>query len=227
MEQKRYKDQGMVLKRVDYGEADRIITFLTQSNGKVSALVRGVRKPKSKLAGGIELFSVSELVFLSGKGELDHVISSRIDTYYKNLLHDYERMQLAYKAIELVDKHTETDAPSDFFDLLNQVFGELNNLQVDTSIAGVWLYLRLLRLLGRQPDLFQDSEGNKLKEEGTYTFDGDEGVFKDAGSTGNYNSQHIKTWRLMLAKKPSELINVSGLSEAARDSQMHLEYMLA
>ena len=49
---------GIVLSRVNYGEADRIIKLLTPEAGKLSLMARGVRKPKSKLAGGIELFSI-------------------------------------------------------------------------------------------------------------------------------------------------------------------------
>ena len=51
------RTKAIVLRRTDYGEADRILQLLTPS-GKRSVIARGVRKEKSKLAGGIELFSV-------------------------------------------------------------------------------------------------------------------------------------------------------------------------
>ena len=58
---KQSRTHGIVLTRVDYGEADRIITMLTPE-GKITLMVRGVRRIKSKLAGGVELFSVSEMI---------------------------------------------------------------------------------------------------------------------------------------------------------------------
>ena len=49
----------IILARTDYGEADRILTVLSPEYGKLRLLAKGVRRVKSKLAGGIELFSVS------------------------------------------------------------------------------------------------------------------------------------------------------------------------
>jgi DNA repair protein RecO len=62
--------KGIVLSRRDYQEADRILSVLTPDNGKVSLIAKGVRKPKSKLAGGIELFSVSQLTYLPSHNDL-------------------------------------------------------------------------------------------------------------------------------------------------------------
>ncbi|MDO8591465.1 MAG: DNA repair protein RecO, partial [bacterium] len=67
----RYVTQGIVLSRTDFGEADRILTFLTNDHGKVRAIAKGVRKSKSKLAGGIELFSISDLTLIIGRGEIN------------------------------------------------------------------------------------------------------------------------------------------------------------
>ena len=60
---------AIVLRRTNYGEADRILQLLTP-DGKRSVMARGVRREKSRLAGGIELFAVCEVVLTEGKGEL-------------------------------------------------------------------------------------------------------------------------------------------------------------
>ena len=52
---------AIVLRRTNYGEADRILTILTPEHGQQAVIARSVRKEKSKLAGGIELFAVCEL----------------------------------------------------------------------------------------------------------------------------------------------------------------------
>ena len=65
------KTEAVVLRSIRYGEADRIITFITPDRGKVKGIAKGVRKQKSKLAGGIELFSVSDISFIPGRRDID------------------------------------------------------------------------------------------------------------------------------------------------------------
>jgi len=70
------RTRAVVLRRTNYGEADRIVQLLTPV-GRRSVMARGVRKEKSKLAGGIELFAVSDVVLGQGKGDLGVVTSAR------------------------------------------------------------------------------------------------------------------------------------------------------
>ncbi len=79
-------DNAIVLGRIDYAERDRIITVLSENNGKQRAIAKGVRSSKSKLAGGIELFAENQLMFIKGRGELLTVTSSRMQTYFKNIV---------------------------------------------------------------------------------------------------------------------------------------------
>ena len=224
-ESKRYKATGIVLKRVDYGEYDRIITFLTEKHGKVSAMVKGVRKPKSRLAGGIELFSVSDLVFLEGRGDLDHVVSSRLVKHYRHILDDYDRMRIGYRAIELIEKLTEDEAGEEYFELLKRTFEELDDTETHLALIESWYYLQLLILLGRQPNLKQDSNGAELEESGVYLFHPEDGFVPH--ESGNITVNHIKTWRLLSIKNPHEIRSVGGLSEAAGETVELLEQMLA
>lgn len=77
-------DNILVLKRVDYGEADRIITVLSQSGGKFSLLAKGVRKPKSKLAGGIEPFCINSVTYLQSPRELKTLISANVHQQFRD-----------------------------------------------------------------------------------------------------------------------------------------------
>ncbi|MET0980164.1 MAG: DNA repair protein RecO, partial [Candidatus Saccharimonadales bacterium] len=63
------RTRAIVLRRTNFGEADRILQLLTP-DGKKSVMARGVRREKSKLAGGIELFAVCDVVITEGKGSL-------------------------------------------------------------------------------------------------------------------------------------------------------------
>ena len=64
------RTEAIILRRTNYGEADRILNVLTPEHGKVSAIAKGVRKAKSKLAGGLELFAVSDITILKGKSDM-------------------------------------------------------------------------------------------------------------------------------------------------------------
>jgi len=79
---------AIVLSRLNYGEADRIITVITPDNGKLRLMAKGVRRVKSKLAGGIELFIVSSLTFIKGKGDIGTLVSSRLQTHFSSIVTD-------------------------------------------------------------------------------------------------------------------------------------------
>src|SRR4030081_2051744 len=66
-----YVDEGIVLRRVDYSETDRVLTVLTRQHGKLGVLARGVRKQGSKLAPHTDLFTRSVMQLASGRGELE------------------------------------------------------------------------------------------------------------------------------------------------------------
>lgn len=86
--------QALVLARTDWRENDRILTLITPENGRVDALCRGCRKPKSPLTAAGELFTLGEYVFFSGKGrEIVHACSV-IETFYPLRL-DYGRLSHA------------------------------------------------------------------------------------------------------------------------------------
>src|SRR3979411_144040 len=63
-----YRDQAVVLRKLDYGEADRIFTFLTRTHGKVGAIAKGVRRPESKLGPSLELYSHRDVLVAKRAG---------------------------------------------------------------------------------------------------------------------------------------------------------------
>src|ERR1700760_3361828 len=105
---KQVTTKAIVLRRVDFGEADRIVTFLTDS-GKVTVLAKGVRKLKSKLAGGIELFTINEIVFIESNTNLKVLRSARMTESFGNIVKNLERTQAAFTMIQLINRHTEDE----------------------------------------------------------------------------------------------------------------------
>jgi DNA repair protein RecO (recombination protein O) len=86
------KTKAIVLRRTNYGEADRILNILTPM-GKMSVMAKGVRKTQSKLAGGIELFCVSDVVVHRGKGDLGVLTSARLVEFYSEIMKDLAAME--------------------------------------------------------------------------------------------------------------------------------------
>src|SRR5687768_2409651 len=111
------RTHAIVLRRTNYGEADRILQLLTPG-GKKSVIARGVRREKSKLAGGIELFAVCDIVIHSGKGELGTLTSARLVQFYRHILEDYDSMQFGYEVIKQVTRASDAVDEPEWYDVL-------------------------------------------------------------------------------------------------------------
>ena len=130
--------QGIILSRTDYGEADRILTLLTPDHGKLHLLAKGVRKVKSKLAGGIELFSISHITYIRGRGEMGTLISTRLIHHYDKIVKDITRVQLGYELIKQLNKATEDEPEPEYFELMQQAFEALDDTTTGTELIQVW-----------------------------------------------------------------------------------------
>ncbi|HET9098195.1 MAG TPA: DNA repair protein RecO [Candidatus Saccharimonadales bacterium] len=206
--------RGIIIKRTNYGEADRIITVLTPEFGKVVLIAKGVRKIKSKLAGGIELFSVSELTFIKGRGEVMTLISSRLVRHYENIVSDITRVQAGYEQIRLLDKVTEDNTEPEYFDLLNTSFACLDDKKVGIEFIMAWFRAQLLRLSGHMPNLRNDAEGSDLIEGRSYGFDFDAMSFSRQ-LPGEFSSNEIKALRLLFSSNdPIVMAKISGMQDS-------------
>lgn len=213
---KTIRTKAIVLRRTNYGEADRIVNFLTPENGVMSAMAKGVRKEKSRLAGGIELFATCDVTIGSGRGELGILTASRLETFYSHIMTDYERLQFGYEAIKQISKIAATVDESAFYDLLEQSYVSLNDMTVDVRLTKAWFWLQLAILLGVGMNLSTDTNGMKLVEDASYNFsEADHGfVFSDRGM---FNSDHIKLLRILSAQPPKVASQVNGANELIND----------
>lgn len=102
-----YKDHGAVLRTMRLGEADRIVTILTHDHGKVRAVVKGVRKTKSRFGARLDPFGHVDLMLWEGRGELHTVSQAELVASYADLRGDYE----AYATAQLMCEATDAVAP--------------------------------------------------------------------------------------------------------------------
>lgn len=191
-----------ILKRTDFGEADRILTLLTPNYGKLSLLAKGVRRVKSKLAGGIELFSISEITFIQGRGSVGTLVSTRLVKHYEQIVKDLDRTMTGYELIQQLNKAIEDQPEAAYFDLLRELFEALNSPDVPLDLIRFWFITQLLRLDGHTPNLQTDAQGRKLEADKTYRFDVDHMGFV-AADRGEYTAAHIKLLRLAFSGNPA------------------------
>ena len=204
---------GIVLRRTDYGEADRILNILT-AEGKISALAKGVRKSKSKLAGAIELFSYSELNFhLSAKKDALAILTgSRLIEHYANIAKDINAMRLAGNIMKDADRHSEQIKSGDFLDLLRQALKTLDQLaseKTDFEIIHIWWLLNLWRISGEELNLHTDNAGQALSESEKYIWSPSDRSLQ-ASEHGQITSDHIKFLRLLSSTSLNTALRVNN-----------------
>jgi DNA repair protein RecO len=207
-----FRTEAIILRRTNYGEADRILNLLTPERGKLSAIAKGVRKSKSKLAGGLELFATCDVTLLGGKSDMFTVSSARLVKFYGDILKDYDRMQLAYELVKMINRATETVSEPEFYYLLRDSLVYLGELSVDYRVVELWFRLRFAAALGVGLNLAATASGEALQADVRYNFDFGDMAFLPHPS-GRFGADHIKLLRLAQAKDPAVLRQVSGLNE--------------
>ncbi len=101
-----YTTDAFVLKRIDYGEADRILTLFTPQRGKIKAIAKGARRTTSRIAGHVELFTRTQLQLATGR-DLEIVTQGECKERFPHLRDALWHATMAYYLAELVDKFTE------------------------------------------------------------------------------------------------------------------------
>lgn len=187
--------EGIVLNRTNFGEADRILTVLTPDHGRVRLIAKGVRRVKSKLAGGIELFSISYITFIKGKSDIYTLISTRLKHYFSHIPTNIERTMFGYDVLKLINRTVEDSAGPEYFELLSRTLEALNDLDLSQDGLELWFKAQLLKLAGHSPNLITDQQGTKLGLNKSYGFDTDKMVFV-VRPHGRYSPNHIKLLRL-------------------------------
>jgi DNA repair protein RecO (recombination protein O) len=98
-----YRDDGIVLRTYKLGEADRIISFLTERHGKVRAVAKGVRKTKSKFGARLEPTTHVALQLYEGR-ELDIVTQAETIDHFRVVRDDLDRLTRAVSMLEAADQ---------------------------------------------------------------------------------------------------------------------------
>lgn len=190
------KDQVIVVGRVNYSESDRIITCISISHGKLSLLAKGSRKPKSKLVGGIELLSLSEVTYVEGKGDLGILTSARMIKSYSNILKDLNKLNLAGEVLKIFNTKTHQNIGEEYYRLL-ELFLSILNDNKNIELVRNWFLAQFLQMSGHLPNLLKDNQGAVLLEDQKYDFDYEQMCFRKGT---NYSTREIKLLRLLFTE---------------------------
>ena len=164
------KTQGIVLKYTNLGEADKILTILTRNKGKIKAVAKGCRKPKSSLLASSELFAFSEFVLYKGANLYQISQADTRETFY-NLRNDLLKLSYAVFFVEMADAVSEEELSSErLFLLLAKTLYYLAEGEIPIGIINEAYQLKLMDISGYRPSLQRcvHCGKNEVKE---YKFD--------------------------------------------------------
>ena len=195
MQNKDIKTMGYVLKRTNYAEADRILNLITPQ-GKISAIAKGVRKEKSKLAGGIEMFTLSNYNIHLGRGEFGVITSAKMQKYHGNIIKNFTKMELAAMMLKKLSRAAENSDNSEYFEIINQCLASLD-MGDDDELTESWFLMRLGKAAGEEINLYRDADGAKLNPELRYFWNTGENSFV-LHDNGDFGVNEIKMLRLLL-----------------------------
>lgn len=141
-----FKTEGIILKRKDFGEADRILTVFTINKGKLSVLARGVRKITSRRAGNVELLNRVQVFLHPGKNFYILTEAESLDTF-PQLKEDLTLSTYSFHLLELVDKLTAENQENRI--LYEQLLEVLNRLSKNPRQIFVRAFeVKILSILG-------------------------------------------------------------------------------
>ncbi len=149
-----YQTEAIITRKTKLGEADRILTLYTPSLGKIQAVAKGVRRPRSKLSGHLELLGHSQVSLARGRN-LDTITGSQTINSFLELKSNLELISYALYATELVNQFTAEHIEN--HPLFSLLLGTMRQLcqGVNSELVLRYFELNLLSDVGYRPQLRQ------------------------------------------------------------------------
>jgi DNA repair protein RecO (recombination protein O) len=150
MKPRSYTSIGIILARRNFGEADRILVVYSKNFGRLSLMAKGVRRPKSRKRGHIEVFSLVNFQGVSGKG-MDLMTEAELVDDFGDVRKTLNKISLAYYFAEVIGRITHEGEPN--IELYNLIVEYLNKLKKTKKLKGLRMsFIKdLLTLMGYWP----------------------------------------------------------------------------
>ena len=160
---RRYSTDAIVLSRFDYGEADRILTLITPGGGKLKAIAKGIRRPKSRLGGSLEPFAELHVALARGR-TFEVVTEVSVGHAWLNLRDSLESAATAWYLAELADRSLEErHAAEPVYALLRRAY-ELLDAGMAPGRVARWYEMHLADELGVRPEVDRCVECDRALE---------------------------------------------------------------
>jgi len=153
-QERSFRTTAIILKRRDFGEADRMLTILTPRHGKVDVLAKGARKLTSPKTGHVELFTRADMLIHTGR-DFGLVAQAEMTAPHVPLREDLTRGAYAAYIAELLDRFTSDTAEDDtslLYALADETLARISE-DSDPRLAVRYFEVRLLDLVGFRPEL--------------------------------------------------------------------------
>ncbi len=159
-----YSSEGVVLARRNFGEADRILSIYTKDLGRIALIAKGVRRPKSRKRGHIEVFTRVRFQAVAGRG-LDIMTEAEVVEDFKVIRRSLKKVSLAYYFCEVVGRITHENEPNEeLYGFLLDCFEKLKNTSKLKELRLNFIG-KLLVLMGYWPEgKVLDNPDERLEE---------------------------------------------------------------
>jgi len=232
-----FSSEGIILKRVDFGEADRLITIFTKNKGKITSLAKGIRRIESRRSGNVELLNKAKLFFAESRSLPILTEAESLETY-PNLKKDLKKVGMAYYLVELVDQFFH-DQQENYktYELLSEALESINKVGVNKAENVVRAFeLKLLPMVGYSPSLRACVKcRNRLDPNGNFLSPEEGGILDKFCANGSLllkpiTAEEIKVLRFATERPIDSVIKVNvpdKLAEKLKEQmKFYLEYIL-
>ncbi|MDX9788139.1 MAG: DNA repair protein RecO [Desulfobacterales bacterium] len=177
-----FSTPAVLLRRVEYGDYDLILTFFTRSEGKIPVIAKSAKKSVKRFGGMLELFSLLNIVCATGPGRrLPLLRETSLDAGLPKLAADITKTAIAGYWAEIVNEWSEEGKQQiHLYHLLRYALIELNRGEIPPPVLSMAFQMKFLSLAGLAPNLTDCQACNR----------------KITDMEGNHLSFNIKTGRL-------------------------------
>ncbi|WDP88229.1 MAG: DNA repair protein RecO [Desulfobacter sp.] len=157
MDRADFNTDAILLRKIEYGDHDLIITFLTRDHGKIAAIAKNAKKSVRRFSGALDLFSANHIQCAFPKKNRDGLIiltQTVLDNGFPNIRYDVLKTGYACYWMEILTLWLEEGkAQPDLFELLYTSLGMLDRSEIQTEVAGLLFQIRFMSLSGFSPNL--------------------------------------------------------------------------
>ena len=149
-----FSTPGIMLRRIDYGDYDLIITLMTREHGKISIIAKNAKKSVKRFSGILELFSVLQVVGKKGRGKLPFLQEATLSLPFYSIRENIKKTAYASYFAEIINTWVEDKSPQkQLYDLLQHVLDALDRDVMPEEELSILFQMRFLMQAGLSPNL--------------------------------------------------------------------------